>query len=361
MDTRKTFGSPLGKAPELLGVDGMVLAPNFETCRFEAFDITGETHRSRFLWSFGVSQAPCYPMTPAYHGLAFYYTCENKILSVSALDGSLRKENFDQLPDSIIQPAPNSSQLIFEHGLGRDKEVYLFLGLKEHVVLCNLRNRSTTIIRLDNNLGYPNSAVYTHDRVLMTTSKGCFFELNLENGKTRELISRGLLMSAPVVVRNRVYCEAINYTSGQRWVVEYRPGEEGLKTTPLPKSANLMPDPVGITENLSAPLTNGHQLFFSDRHGKYAFIFQEGSIETYHLATEDRGFFIPNQSVFFKTHLYSISRMGLTVFDLKTWNSRKLSLSGGSTISPVPVSSPIIYDNRIFILCEDRLVCKSLI
>ena len=71
---------------------------------------------------------------------------------------------------------------------------------------------------------------------------------------------------------------------------------------------------------------------------------------------------IPHQSIVVNNRIYSAHSYGLTI--LATWIrtgmlTRHRSLAMGQSTNPAPVARPIRYGDKLFILCEDRLLCRD--
>ena len=107
-------------------------------------------------------------------------------------------------------------------------------------------------------------------------------------------------------------------------------------------------------------LTDGERLFVADRYGRPFYKYQDDQNILGKLNTEgnQQHVFVPHRSVVVNNRIYSAHETGLSVFSQDQFKaSSPRSLAMGWTNNPLPIAPPIRYGNKLFVLCNDRLVC----
>ena len=171
---------------------------------------------------------------------------------------------------------------------------------------------------------------------------------------------RDISFSAPISLGGRVYFEALS-GSGNRSLACFNPSSGELS-----KEMEMDNDPESYFENRHAlfthpPLTDGKRLFVSDRYGKQIYIYdiEDGYSSERNLPQNDvRYMFAPHLSIVVNNRIYSPTSYGLTTLDLaQNYAAGHQSLAMGMSTAPKPIARPIRYGDKLFIFCEDRLLC----
>jgi len=353
-----------GDIPSLLAVDGLIIYPNLPDKKLEIRDIVTGTGKIP-TWDIPFTQPLNSSSTPVYYGLHLYYAIPGHIMRKSLFDGSTQIVSpGGETPHASIIPTPGCAPLIFESRLSGDEEptpLALFV-LQERLLFLNLKSGSPAWqahgIPIPQDT--PRSPVICDGKVILTSKHGriCELDMNQEPPKQNLLEPDGHCFSAPVVVNNRVYFEAVEGKTGQRKIGCYRPGERNVSYKNL-NDEKVVDQNKYQTILTHPPLTNGHYLIFSDRYSEKMYLYMNEVIDSRALSSDERGKLVPHQSIVIGNRIYSASRYGLTIFDLmsKRSNTRSLTQIGHR---PRPITRPVRYADRLFILCEDRLVCLNI-
>ena len=180
--------------------------------------------------------------------------------------------------------------------------------------------------------------------------------------KRRSLPAQNRSFSAPVSLNGLVYFEALS-DNGKRSLARFEPTSGQLS-----KAADMDSEP---TQHLDARralfthplLTDEKRLYLSDRYGHVAYTYDsdKGSYPAKRLQDNaEKHRFIPHQSIVVNNRIYSAHSSGLTVWELEqSGHVQTQSLSMGHPTAPSPVARPIRYGDKLFILCEDRLICRN--
>ena len=353
-----------GDIPSLLAVDGLIIYPNLFDNRFEIRDIATNTDRAP-TWDIPFNQPLNYSSTPVYYGLHLYYAVRGHIMRKSLFDGSTQFAfPGDSTPHSAIIPASDCAPLIFVLKLpGYDEPVPLALFvLQGRLLFLDLKfgRPAWQSHEIPTPQDAPRSPVVCNGRVVMTSEQGRIFELDINQNppKPKLIEPNGHCFSAPVVVDNRVYFEAVEKETGQRKIGCYRPdeGEVTYKNLNDEKILDLDRYQAILTH---PPLTNGYHLIFSDRFGENMYLYVNEVVDSHELSSDESEKLVPHQSIAIGNRIYSASRYGLTIFELmsRRSNTRSLTQIGNR---PTPIVRPIRYADRLFVLCEDRLVCLNI-
>lgn len=357
-------GKFYGDIPSLLAVDGLIIYPNLFANRLEIRDIV-TTAEGTPKWSIPFNQPLSCSSTPVYYGLHLYYVVRGHIMRQSLFDGSTQCAfPSDSTPHSAIIPVPGCAPLIFALKLpGYEESVPLALFvLPDRLLFLDLKfgRAAWQSHGIPTPQDAPRTPVICNGRVVLTSEQGRIleFDMNQNPPKPNLIASDGHSFSAPVVVDNRIYFEAVEKETGGRKIGRYHPGEGQVayknlrdeKIADLDRHQSLL---------LHPPLTNGHYLIFSDRFGEKMYLYLNEVVESHTLSANEREKFVPHQAIVLGNRIYSASRYGLTIFDLLSKRSNTLSLTQiGSR--PHPIARPIRYADKLFVLCEDRLVCLNI-
>ena len=351
--------------PGLLAVDGYIVMPNPGEKRLDVYSIAKHSdQRSPSLkWSIAFNDELNYGSTPIYHGLHLYYVVSGGIQKKSVLGSETKPVEISQVDASQIEPIPGCAPLKCDV----EGNPTMIVGLKKGVLLFDFTNNVNNYIESDffDAENEPMSPTLCGTYVVFTSKLGSVFSLNIDTNpyKIRQLPPKKASFSAPVTLGRFVYFEAVSH-SGQRSLARFD-ATLGILT----KVSDLDSEPIGNIEArrslfVHPPLTDGRRrLFLSDRSGH--------KIHTY---DSDVGFlvprnlprnepphrFVPHQSIVVNNKIYSAHSSGLSIMEFEPgYTVRYRSLAMGLPSAPSPITRPIRYGDKLFILCKDRLLCMD--
>ena len=350
-----------GDLPGLLAIDGLIIVPNTDEKRLDTYTIANPSDRRtlNLKWSIAYDEALTYGSTPIYHGLHLYYVVSGRIMKQPVVGGEAIPVEISDVDPVQIQPVPKSAPLkCYVNG-----SPTMIVGLEQGMLLLDLTNNEGNYIKhkffSENTVMSPTQC---GNNIIFTALQGKIFFLNTGiSPYTTQLKGYGdISFSAPVSLNGLVYFEAIN-NSGNRSLACFDPSAGKLT-----KTTDLDNDPENNFKNRRAlfthpPLTDGKRLFLVDRYGKQVYIYDsEGNYSSKrNLSQNDsRYLFAPHLSIVMNNRIYSATSYGLTILELEQNNAdRHQSLSMGMPTAPKPIARPIRYGDKVFILCEDRLLC----
>ncbi len=353
--------------PGLLAVDGLIVVPNPEAQRLDAYTVAKhpeQRHLSR-QWSIPFNAPLTHGCTPVYHGLHLYYVVSGGIHKTSVLDGKSEPVEIKGLDAAQIEPLPECAPLKCDVA-GRQT---MIAGLQQGVLLLELTSRDRDYVPHDffNAENEPMSPTLCGESVVFTSKRGHIFALNLGSKRYQAKSFKAQSFSAPISLGGSVYFEAVSTSNGRRSLARYEP-----RTKRLSQVATL--DAVSnVAQHLKLfvhpPLTDGRRLFLSDQSGQKRYTYHiniDGDID---LASESHlgsgnmlQRFVPHRSIAVNNRIYSAHSSGLTLQELEpTYTVSHQALAMGMPDNPVPVAAPIQYGDKLFILCKDRLVCLNLL
>ena len=351
--------------PGLLAVDGYIVMPNPSEMRLDVYPIAKHSdQRSPSLkWSIAFNDELNYGSTPIYHGLHLYYIVSGGIQKQSVMGGETKSVKINHVDSTQIEPLPECAPLKCDMG----SRPAMVIGLKQGVLLFDFTNNVGNYIKDDffDAENEPMSPTLCGTYVVFTSKRGSVFSLNIGTNpyKKRCLPPQKASFSAPVSLNGLVYFEALN-DSGARNLIRFDPTSGKLL-----KVKDLDSEPIRHLEARRAlfvhpPLTDGRRrLFLSDRSGH--------KIHTY---DSDVGFlleknlprnepphrFVPHQSIVVNNKIYSAHTSGLSIVEFEpAYTVRYRSLAMGLPTAPSPITRPIRYGDKLFILCKDRLLCMD--
>ena len=350
--------------PGLLAIDGLVVVPNSGANRLDAYTIAKRPDQRQLHseWSIEFNGPLTYGSTPIYHELHLFYVVSGGIEKKSVLGGQTDFIEINRVDTEDIEPVPGCAPLKCEVA-GRPAMV---VGLKQGVLLFELTNQ--TEIYIPHKFFRENkvmSPVLCGKYVVFTAQQGRIFSLNIGTNPFTSRLTPfpKLSFSAPVACSGRVYLEALN-GSGERSLACYEPARDKLS-----KVSNLDRE---SADNLNQrrflfvhpPLTDGKRLFLSDRYGQTVYIYDSDS-DSFSKQELSKGNsklrFVPHQALVVDNRIYSAHSSGLTLLDFEAaFDIRHRSLAMGHANYPVPVAPPIRYGDKLFVLCEDRLICVNI-
>lgn len=351
--------------PSLLVIDGVIILPNMTENKLEAYTIKNIKNNIQLnkKWVIDYNGKLTYGSTPVYYGLHLYSVITGGVQKASVYDGKTELINkISGISENHIEPLPGCAPLKCKI-YGRST---LIAGVKNGFLLFDFANDNGQYIEdtFFNNMRTPLSPTLCGNSIVFTTKKGSILSLNIDTNpfERNSLSTENRSFSAPVSVDELVYFEVLN-DNGIRSLACFDPINGKLF-----KAADLDTE---STQNLDIrrklfihpPLTNGRRLYLSDRSGYAAYIYDSdrGKLPDKSLPNRTENHrFVPHQSIFVNNSIYSAHSSGLTVWQLDN-NSpvQTHPLSMGSHTPPRPVTRPVRYGGKLYILCDDRFICRD--
>ena len=355
---------PRENLPALLAIDGIVVVPNPGASRLDAYTIANASAQRRIRpeWSIELNAPGTYGATPIYHNLHLFYVISGSIQKKSILGGEAEPVPLAGVETAEIEPAPESAPLKFE----MDDKHFMLAPMKQHgVLLFDLTDYKKLYIKHQffASENRPMSPTICGKYAVFTSHAGGIFSLNTETLKSRSKIWTGLSFSAPVSLNGSVYFEVLDNTNGNRSLACYGPQDNELS-----KIYDLDQEPPNALDRRRSvffhpPLTDGKRLFLADRFAEtvYTYHSEHRYGEKKPLRKGNRQpLFIPHRSVVVDNQIYSARSTGLTVIDInRNYMPAYQSLAVGRSRDPSPIAPPIRYGDKLFILCEEQLVCLN--
>ncbi|MDE0483511.1 MAG: hypothetical protein OXI67_13100 [Candidatus Poribacteria bacterium] len=352
--------------PGLLAIDGLIAVPNPGEKKLDTYKIVYDSDRKilSLNWNIPFSEKLTYGSTPIYHGLHLYTVVSGGIQKTSVIDGKTDLiNNINGVDADKIKPLPQCAPMKCKIN-GREAMV---AGVKQGMLLFDLAKHNGLIIsgNFFDEKNESMSPTLCGQYIVFTSKRGGIFSLNIGTNsfKKRDLSYENRSFSAPVSVNSTVYFEAIG-NNGHRSLKRFDPNSGKLT-----KAMDL--DHVrehNIENRLSLfahpPLTDGKQLFLSDISGQVVYTYDtERGVSLPNKNVPKNGnqhLFAPHQSIVVNNRIYSAHSYGLTILGFGQ-NSADLHqpLAMGQPENPKPVARPIRYENKLFILCKDRLICRD--
>ena len=352
--------------PGLLATDGHIVMPNLGEKRFDVYPMAKHPdQRSPYLkLSIAVNGELNYGSTPIYYGLHLYCVVSGGIQKTAVIGGKTELINIDGVNAAQIEPLPECAPLKYDVG----GNPTMIVGLEKGVLLFDFTNNVNNYIESDffDAENEPMSPTLCGTYVVFTSKLGSVFSLNIGTNpyKIRQLPPKKASFSAPVTLGRFVYFEAVSH-SGQRSLARFD-ATLGILT----KVKDLDSEPIGNI-NIEArralfvhpPLTDGKRLFLSDRSGQEIHTYDSdvGFLLEKKLPRNDPPHrFVPHQSIVVNNKIYSAHSSGLSIVEFeRTYTVRYRSLAMGLPTAPSPITRPIRYGDKLFILCKDRLLCMD--
>ena len=348
--------------PGILVIDGLIVVPNPNEKKLDAYTVANpfEQKNLRLKWSIPYDEALTYGATPVYHGFHLYYVNSAGIWRQPVVGGEVKPVELNDVAFAHIQPIPKCAPL--KCYLNRSPT--MIVGLEQGVLLLDLVNNEGNYI--DHKFFRENtvmSPVQCREYIVFTTLQGQIFTLNMNmigDKVPPPKVYRDISFSAPISLDGRVYFEALS-GSGNRSLACFDPSSGKLS-----KAIEMDNDPKSNFENRQAlfthpPLTDGKRLFVSDRYGKQIYIYdiEDGYSSKRSLPQNGvRYMFAPHLSIVVNNRIYSPTSYGLTTLDLtQNYAAGHQSLAMGLPTAPKPIARPVRYGDKLFVLCEDRLLC----
>ena len=314
----------------------------------------------RLKWSIPYDEALTYGATPVYHGFHLYYVNSSGIRRQPVTGGEVKPVELNGVTSAHIQPIPRCAPLkCYVNG-----SPTIIVGLAQGVLLLDLISNEGNYIKhkffSENTVMSP---VQCREYIVFTTLQGQIFTLNMNmigDKIAPPKMYRNISFSAPVSLGQKVYFEALS-RSGNRSLACFDPSSGKLS-----KAIEMDNDPENNFENRQTlfthpPLTDRKRLFMSNRYGKQIYIYdiEDGYSSERILPQNDvRYMFAPHLSIVVNNRIYSPTSYGLTILDLtQNYTTLYQSLAMGMPTAPKPIARPMRYGDKLFILCEDRLLC----
>lgn len=354
---------PRENLPALLAIDGIVVGPNPSAGRLDAYTIANSSAQRRIRpeWSIELNAPGTYGATPIYHNLHFFYVISGGIQKKSILGGEAELVPLAGVETAEIEPAPEAAPLKFE----MDDRHFMLAPMKQHgVLLFDLTDYKKLYIKHQffASENRPMSPTICGNYAVFTSHAGGIFSLNTETLKWWSKTWTSLSFSAPVSLNGSVYFEVLD-NNGARSLACYGP-----QNNELSKVCDLDWEPPNTLDQrrslfIHPPLTDGKRVFLADRFAQtvYTYHSEHRYDEKRPLRKDNRQpLFIPHRSVVVGNQIYSAHSAGLTVIDTnRDYTPSYQSLAVGSSHNPSPVAPPIRYGDKLFILCEEQLVCLN--
>ena len=348
--------------PGLLAIDGLIVVPNPREKRLDAYTVVNDSLNLR--WSISFSSELTYGSTPIYHGLHLYSVVSGGIQKSSVIDGETELiNNINGVDADQIEPISTCAPLKCDVN-GKPTMV---IGLNRGMLLFDLANDAAKHIKHDffEPTNAPRSPTLCGQYIVFTSKQGDAFALNIGTTpfRIRPVPTKKMSFSAPVSLNGLVYFEALSHT-GNRSFDRFDP-----KSGKLSKARDMDSEPEHSFENRQAlylhpPLTNGQWSFLSDRYGQSVYTYDSDKGTALPMRQLQGGVgqnrFIPHQSIVINNRIYTAHSSGLTIWALnQNWYGQTYPLAMGQSSNPKPVARPIRYGDKLFILCEDRLICRG--
>lgn len=351
--------------PGLLAIDGLFVLPNPRDKRLDAYTIVNlrEGINLNHQWAVEFNTPLTHGSTPIYHGLHLYSVVSGGIQKTSVINGKTDLiNNVNGVDADKIEPIPGCAPLKCEV----HSKPTLIVGMNRGVLLFDLAKHNRLYINHDffDEANEPMSPTLCGTYIVFTFKRGGVFSLNIDKSpfKRLSLSSQNMSFSAPVSLNGLVYFETLS-DRGKRSLARFEPTSGQLS-----KAADMDSEPTQHLEGRRSlfthpPLTDEKRLYLSDRSGHIVYTYNENSgflSQKGLLEDGNTHRFIPHQSIVVNNRIYSAHSSGLTVWELE--RSRHLqtqSLAMGNPTTPSPVTKPIRYGGKLFILCKDRLICRD--
>ena len=349
--------------PGLIAIDGLVIVPNPRDKKLDAYTIAKPSNQKNLSlkWSISLNDLLTYGTTPIYHELQLFYLVSGGILRQSIFGGEAKPVELNNVDAAAIEPIPTCTPLKCDV----NGKPTIVVGLEQGMLLFDFTNNDGNYIKhkffSENTVMSPTQC---GEHIVFTALQGQIFSLNTGiRPYTAQLKGfGGLSFSAPVSLGENVYFEELR-DNGDRRLTRFDPSSGQLT-----KAVDMDNEPEHSLEMrrsffMHPPLTDGKQVFLSDRYGKvvYTYDIKNGSLPEKRLSKNDsRQMFVPHKSIVVSNRIYSAHSSGLTVLEFGlNQNVQYQSLAMGLPTAPSPVARPIRYGDKLFILCKDRLICRD--
>ena len=348
--------------PDPLVIDGHIVLPNPIDKSLNTYTIVRQEKKWTLKpeWNINFDIPLTHSTTPIYHGLHLYYIMSGAIQKSSVFKGGMSPAEIRNVDILEIESAPECAPLKCEV----DGTPTMIVGLRQGVLLYNLVSGNGEYINhgfFDENED-PMSPVLCDNYVIFTSKQGRIFSLNLDTKKRLYSSPKPVKFSAPVTVNGKVYFEAID-EKGLRSLVSFNPSSK--KMSKAIDMDTVPKDDIQAHVSLYRypSVTDGKRLFLIDRFANNLYVYdtERDSNYTRELKYDDnRGRFVPHLSTVANNRIYSAHASGLTVIRLtQNFSIKHDVLASGTPNIPRPVTRPIQFSNKLFVLCQEHLVCLN--
>ena len=348
--------------PKLLAIDGLIIIPNTGSNSLDVYSIV-KHEDERYLnlqWSIELNTPLTQGSTPIYHGLHLYTVVSGGIQKTNVFDGKTELININDIDTSKINPIPTCAPLKLNIG----SRPTMVAGLDQGMLLFDLNSHNADYIEdmfFDKKNG-PLSPVLCGSYIVFISLQGKIYTLNIEDNsrpqRPREF--NNIWFSAPVTLESLVYFEVLD-TKGNRAIVSYEPVSNELsKVVDVGNDDDL---DRRLSFYIHPMLTDGERLFVADRYGRpfYKHQGQQNILGNLNTNGSDQYSLVPHRSVVVNNRIYSAHSTGLSVYSQDQYELfPDRSLAMGWADNPLPIAPPIQYGSKLFVLCQDRLVCLDI-
>lgn len=348
--------------PEPLVVDGhiVLLNPRDSSLTTYTFIKREKKWTLKPEWNIKFHKSLNHGTTPIYHGLHLYYIMSGAIQKSSVLKGGMSLAEIRNTDIQEIESVPECAPL----KCNVDGKPTMVVGLRQGIFLYNLVTGNGEYIKhrfFDENED-PMSPVLCDNYVVFTSKQGGIFSLNLGTKKRLYRPPSQAAFSAPVSVNSKVYFEAIR-ENGKRELVCFDPNSRILSTAMNLDIERTNSIHARVSLYKHPPVTDGKRLFLTNRHAQTLYVYdtERDSKYTRELQYDDsRGRFVPHLSTVANNRIYSAHADGLTTIRLThNFSITHEVLTPGAPTAPRPVTRPIQFSNKLFVLCQEHLVCLN--
>ena len=363
--------SPTEILPPLLAFDGVTLVPNITGNRIDAYTLHAQSQVSLTLqptpaWSIEYRESLSLASTPIYYKLHLYYITGRQLLKKSVQDHSIETVNLNNVNTSQLELVATCCPLRFYH----EERMFLAYVLEDGLLLYNLDEDHDLLVPYQLNEGdFPRTPIYYDNQIVLTTKLGSVVHINFETKSLQMCISEHKrMLSAPVVVNEKIYAESLLTSDGTRHIATY-----DFQSQQMTEVAHLNQSEANQELLVYPPLADNYKMCLGDRTGRNIYVYDTQLYGTEfavrivlqpNFLSVPEHYFLSSQSVLIGNYIYSVSAYGLTVFDCSTKLPQHQAFAptgsiGNPSVPPNPISAPIVYGNKLLILCKDQLALTS--
>ncbi len=344
--------------PAPLAIDGVIVVPNPEQKWLDAYTIADFSEPLKLKWRIAYEEALTYGSTPIYHGLHLYYVGSDRLMRQPVTGGEAAPVEIAGVDPAHLRSNPMCAPLkCYVNGTPT-----LVAGLEQGPLLFNLSKNSG---RYNDHQFFSENTVLSPtqcgDRIVFTALEGKILSLKIgPDIQTKPHSYQNVYFSAPVSVNGQVYFETVS-PNGDRSLACFNPNTGGLSKIGDMDSEQEANFDYRLKLFTHPPLTDGKRLFFTDRFGEQLYVYdsKQGLFRPRALPQNNSHHrLVPHLSIVVNHQIYSVTTTGLTIFPLTNINAAQhQSLAMGRPTNPSPLTRPIRYGNKLFVLCRDRLLC----
>ena len=345
--------------PKLLAIDGLIIIPNTGSKSLDVYSIVKHEDDRHIepQWSIELNTPLTQGSTPIYHGLHLYNVVSGGIQKTNVFDGKTELININGIDTIKIKPIPTCAPLKLSIG----NSPTMVAGLDQGILLLDLDTHKADYFEnaFFEEENRPLSPVLCGTYIVFTSIQGKLFTYNIGDNSRPQSPRKfnNIYFSAPVTLESLVYFEVLD-RNGYRAIFNYEPVSEKLsKVIDVGKDDDL---DRRCSFYIHPTLTNGESLFVADNTGQPFYPNQGKQNILGNLNTNGsyQHSLVPHRSVVVNNRIYSAHQTGLSIYSQDQYNAGPVrSLAVGWIQNPLPIAPPIQYGNKLFILCQDTLVC----